>query len=414
MTSTHALVQTARVTSVILPTACDYSSPHSKSNRCPQVVAPRRSCISGGVRLGAGAASFHVGQVIVEFTRQLGAGQALNADQVAVAVSALADERGLLTDKAAFLTALAKKGETADEIAAFARELRNRSVQLPLPADFRAGQEVLDVCGTGGDRLNTFNISTTVALVCAAAEVVVAKHGNRAITSQSGSADVLEALGISIDLEPAAAAESLQRHGFVFLFAPKFHPSFKGIGPARRLCAEQGQRTIFNFLGPLWNPVRPTAQLLGVSRPELTEPMARTLQVLGLRRAIVVAGEVPTPDGTRAHLDEFSTLGENTVAEFYQDRALSCCRWSPADLPLAPATLADLAGGDAQTNAGLIKDLLCGELMGPKLEAVLLNAGAALFVAGRARSIAEGWKVAEETIRSGAAAKKLRALQGST
>lgn len=346
-------------------------------------------------------------------TEQLRQSRSLTEDQVAEAVAQLVDEQVASEIKADFLSVLARKGETTGEIAAFARELRARSLAPPIDVETRA-REILDVCGTGGDRLNTFNISTTVALVVASAGITVAKHGNRAITSQSGSADVLEALGISIDLEPAAAAESLQRHGFVFLFAPKFHPSFKGIGPARRLCAEQGQRTIFNFLGPLLNPVRPTAQLLGVSRPELTEPMARTLQVLGLRRAIVVAGEVPIPDGTMAHLDEFSTLGENTVAEFYQDRALSCCRWSPADLPLAPATLADLAGGDAQTNAGLIIDLLCGELMGPKLEAVLLNAGAALFVAGRARSIAEGWKVAEETIRSGAAAKKLRALQGST
>src|SRR5207244_11444332 len=193
--------------------------------------------------------------------------------------------------KADFLTALARKGEPTGEIAAFARELRDRSIQPPLDAATRA-REVLDVCGTGGDRLGTFNISTTVSIIVASAGVTVAKHGNRAITSQAGSADVLEALGRRIDLEPDEAARSLRDHQFAFFFAPKYHPAFKNITPARKLCAERGQRTIFNFLGPLLNPARPSAQLIGVPRAELCEPIARVLQSLGVRRGMVCRGQV--------------------------------------------------------------------------------------------------------------------------
>src|SRR5439155_7462405 len=186
---------------------------------------------------------------------------------------------------------LASKGETTEEIAAFACELRAKSIKPPLDLETRS-REILDVCGTGGDRLNTFNISTTVALICAAAGVTVAKHGNRAITSQAGSADVLEALGIRIDLAPAEAAASLRERHFAFFFAPHYHPAFKQIAPARKLCADRGQRTIFNFLGPLLNPARPSAQLIGVPRPELCEPVARVLESLGPRRGWVGCGEV--------------------------------------------------------------------------------------------------------------------------
>jgi len=230
--------------------------------------------------------------VLEPLIQQLSEGKALSAAQVTDAVAALTSESISVESKAALLTALAKKGETPEEISAFAHELRARSIQPPLDAETRA-QEILDVCGTGGDHLGTFNISTTVAIVCAAAGVLVAKHGNRAITSKSGSADVLEALGIRIDLSPAEAAASLRDHGFAFFFAPNYHPAFKHIAPARKLCAERGQRTIFNFLGPLLNPVRPTAQLLGVPKPELCAPLAQVLQSLDLRRGMVVCGEIP-------------------------------------------------------------------------------------------------------------------------
>ena len=334
--------------------------------------------------------------------------RSLSDEQVKAAVEALVDETVPATIKAEFLTALARKGETTEEIAAFARALREKSVVPPLDSETRA-REILDVCGTGGDRLGTFNISTTVALVCAAAGVTVAKHGNRAITSKSGSADVLEALGIKIDLSPAEAARSLCEHNFAFFFAPNYHPTFKHIAPARKLCAERGQRTIFNFLGPLLNPARPTAQLIGVPRPGLCEPIARVLQSLGLRRGMVVCGEVS--GGTEiGNLDELSTLGTNTVAEFYQERGFTCSTLAPEQFLLQPATLADLVGGDRNANAEIVRSILHGEERGPKRDAVLLNAGAALFVAGGVKSITEGWELAGQTIDSGQATARLREL----
>ena len=321
-----------------------------------------------------------------------------------MAVNALTTETVPIESKAAFLTALAKKGESQEEISAFAGELRNRAVTPPLDVETRS-REILDVCGTGGDHLGTFNISTTVAIVCAAAGVTVAKHGNRAITSKAGSADVLEALGIKIDLSPAEAARALREHGFAFFFAPNYHPAFKYIAPARKLCAERGQRTIFNFLGPLLNPVRPTTQLMGVPRRELCEPIAHVLQSLGVRRGMVVSGTVGT-----AQLDELSTLGPNTVAEFYQARGFAMSTLDPNQFPLQTATLADLIGGDREANAQIIRRILNGEDRGPRRDAVLLNTGAALFVAGRARSISEGWELAAEVIDSSKAVAKLRAL----
>jgi len=336
----------------------------------------------------------------------------LTDEEVRLAVAQLVDESVSALTKANFLTHLARKGETTGEIGAFARELRSRSLQPVLDGQTRAGL-VLDVVGTGGDRLSTFNISTTVALLAAAAGVRVAKHGNRASTSPIGSADVMEALGIPFDLGPEEAAHSLRVHGFAFFFAPKYHPAFKHIVPARKLCAERGQSTIFNFLGPLLNPARPTAALIGVPRPDLCEPLACVLQSLGVRRAMVVCGAVPDEDGAVRHLDELSPLGPTTIAEFYQERALTCSALAPEPFPVQPAALADLRGGDREFNATIIRRILHGEERGPKRDAVLLNAAAALFVADRTRSLAEGWELAAETIDSGRARAKLAELQRS-
>jgi len=323
-----------------------------------------------------------------------------------LAIGQLTDEKIPAAVKADFLAALAQKGETPDEIAAFARALRDKSISPPLDPETRA-REILDVVGTGGDRLSTFNISTTVAILCAAAGVTVAKHGNRAVTSSVGSADVVEELGIKVDLSPADAARSLREHDFAFFFAPNFHPAFKNIAPARKLCAERGQRTIFNFLGPLLNPARPSASLVGVPRPELCEPMARALQSLGVRRGMVACG---LADGK--YLDELSTLGANHVAEFYQERGFAVSSLSPENFPLQAATLAALRGGDKFVNAEIIRHILRGDERGPKRDAVLLNAAAALFVAGKVKSFAGGWDLAAETIDSGAAAAKLAELAG--
>jgi len=345
--------------------------------------------------------------VLEELNRQLADAQPLTEEQVREAVELLIDEKIPAAIKADFLTALAQKGETPGEICAFVLALRSRSIAPPLEAETRE-REILDVVGTGGDRHGTFNISTTTALVCAAAGVTVAKHGNRAVTSQAGSADVLEALGVQIALSPAEAARSLREHHFAFFFAPAYHPAFKHIAPARKLCAERGQRTVFNFLGTLLNPVHASAMLVGVAQPGLCEPLAQVLQSLGVRRAMVVCGRA----GTAGYLDEFSTLGENTVAEFYQARGLAVSAMPPDFFPLQPARLADLLGGGKEQNAEIVRRILRGEECGPKRDAVLLNAAAALFVANQARSIADGWTLAAATLDSGKAAAKLVELGG--
>jgi anthranilate phosphoribosyltransferase len=342
-------------------------------------------------------------------TEQLKSGKSLSRSDVTYAVEVLAGEKVSVTIKAEFLTALAFKGETPEEIAAFAAALRELSIQPPIDAETRA-LEILDVCGTGGDRLNTFNISTSVALVVAAAGVPVAKHGNRAITSQCGSADVLEALGIKVDLQPDAAAKSLREHKFAFFFAPNYHPAFKNIAPVRKMCGEKGQRTIFNFLGPLLNPARPTAQLIGVPQPALCEPMARVLQNLGIRRGMVVSGGIADGELKSHHLDELSTLGTNIIAEFYHERGFSTSKLSHEELPLQRATLADLAGSDRFANAQIIRNLFEGNERGPKRDAVLLNAAAALFVADKAKSLSAGWNLAAEIIDSGKALQKVKDL----
>jgi anthranilate phosphoribosyltransferase len=342
--------------------------------------------------------------VLDALTRQLACNEALTEQQVGDAVAQLAGAAASAETKGAFLIALTRKGETTEEIAGFARALRCLAVEPPVDAETRARQ-ILDVCGTGGDRLNTFNISTTVALLAASAGVPVAKHGNRAVTSQAGSADVLEALGIKIDLTPERAAQSLREHDFAFFFAPHYHPVFKQIAPARRWCGERGQTTIFNYLGPLLNPARPALQLAGVPRPDLCPRLAEVLQSLGLRRGMVVCGSVPN-----GHLDELSTLGESTVAEFYQPRGLTTSSLLPAHFPIQPATLADLSGGDREDNAEVIRRLLRGQDRGPRRDATLLNAAAALFVAEKCRSLTEGWALAAELIDSGKAWAKLQAL----
>jgi anthranilate phosphoribosyltransferase len=329
--------------------------------------------------------------------------------QVFEAVEQLVDENIPALAKARFLASLAIKGETIEEIVAFARALGAKAIRPEFDREGQGG-EVLDVVGTGGDRLSTFNISTTVALLAAAAGVRVAKHGNRASTSTIGSADVMEALGLPFDLGPADAARCLREHGFAFFFAPKYHPAFRHIIPARKICAAQGQSTIFNLLGPLLNPAQPTAMLLGVSRPELCEPIARVLQSLGVRRAMVVCGKVPGENGPR-YLDELSTLGVSRVAEFYQERASITSELIPELFPIQPASLQDLRGGDRQQNASIIQQVLGGNERGPKRDAVLLNAAAALFVAGRARSLLAGWELAATVIDSGQARRKLNELR---
>jgi anthranilate phosphoribosyltransferase len=343
--------------------------------------------------------------VLKELARSLRNAVPLEETDICSAVSALVDETISAEEKAEFLIALARKGETPEEIAGFAKELRQRAIQPDLDPETRKG-EILDVCGTGGDRLDTFNISSTVALVAAAAGATVAKHGNRAITSKAGSAEVLEELGIAVNLTPTQAAASLREHNFAFFFAPAYHPAFKNIAPGRKLCAERGERTVFNLLGPCLNPARPTAQLVGVPRPEFTLPVAKVLQALGVRRAMIVCGAAG-----EAWIDEISTLGPTDIAEFYQDRGFNTSTIQVEDFGLHRAQLADLKGGDRKENAEIIRRILRNEDRGPKRDAILLNAGAALFVAGLVKSIVEGIDLARMTIESGKAMEKLEELR---
>jgi len=350
--------------------------------------------------------------VLEPLIQKLAKPEHLTEADVSMAVEKLIDEHVEPAVKADFLSRLALKGETPAEIAAFARELRRHAVEPKLDGALR-NRPILDVVGTGGDRLSTFNISTAVALTAAATGVLVAKHGNRASTSLIGSADVIEALGIPFDLGPEDAVLSLEQNGFAFFFAPKYHPAFRHVIPARRLCAERGQSTIFNFLGPLLNPAQPSAMLVGVPRPELCEPLAEVLQRLGVRRAMVVCGSARDETGVVRYLDELSPLGVTTVAEFYQEHGLTCSTFSPESFAMQPATLTDLRGGERELNATIIRSVLSGKDRGPKRDAVLLNAAAALFVAGAAGSLTAGWDLAAAVIDGGQASAKLELLRRS-
>lgn len=288
--------------------------------------------------------------------------------------------------------ALRMKGETPDEIAGFAEAMRSR-----VPPLHTKRKPLLDTCGTGGDNAGTFNISTTVAIVVASCGVAVAKHGNRAVSSRTGSADVLESLGVGIDLAPNDAARSLDALGITFLFAPNYHGALRhAVGPRREL----GVRTVFNVLGPLTNPAGATRQLLGVYSATLVQPIAEVLRTLGSERAMVVHGH----DG----MDELTVFGRNHVAEL-ENGEIRRYEVDPAELGLAHTDRAGVAGGTAAENAAKIRAILGGE-KGAGRDIVVLNAAAALVVGGAARTLAEGVSRAQEAIDRGAAARKLADL----
>lgn len=294
--------------------------------------------------------------------------------------------------KAALLIALRMKGEEPAEIAGAASAMRRRAVRIP---HSRLG--VVDTCGTGGDGRGTFNISTAAALVAAAAGVPVAKHGNRSVSSKSGSADVLAALGVKIDVTPEVAGRALDEIGIAFLFAPVLHPAMREVMPVRR---ELALRTVFNVLGPLTNPAGARRQLMGVYAPQLVERIGRVLAELGAEHALVVHGD----DG----LDEISTTGTTRIAEV-KNGAVRTFTLEPEDLGVPRATLADLAGGGPEENAAAMKKLLAGE-PGPIADIVIANAGAAIWVGGLAEDLPGGAALAREALASGAAASKLEEL----
>lgn len=291
-----------------------------------------------------------------------------------------------------FLIGLRMKGETVDEIAAAARVMRELATRVEV-----AGPYLVDTCGTGGDGASTFNISTASALVAAAAGARVAKHGNRSVSSSSGSADVLEAAGVRLDLEPQQVAACIEQVGVGFLFAPQHHSAMKhAIGPRR----EMRVRTLFNLLGPLTNPAGAPNQVLGVFSPLWVEPLARVLKQLGSEHVLVVHAE----DG----LDEISIAGPTRIAELHNGE-ISVYTVEPEDFGLQSSGLESIAVADAQASLNMIRGVLAGE-PGPASDIVALNAGAALYAAGRADSLAAGIELAAETIRSGKAAGTLDEL----
>lgn len=330
--------------------------------------------------------------MIKEAIARIVLGEGLQEKEMMAVMTEVMEGEATPAQIAAFITALRIKGETVAEVTGAARIMRQKAVRI----DARSSV-VVDTCGTGGDGQNTFNISTTAAFVVAAAGLTVAKHGNRAVSSGCGSADVLEALGVRIDAAPEIVEESLQQIGIGFLFAPRLHGAMKhAIGPRREI----GIRTIFNMLGPLTNPAGATAQLIGVYNPMLTEMFASVLKNLGTKRAFVVHGS----DG----LDEATVTGETRVSEL-REGLVATYNIDPMELFGESFAAADLRGGDAEANARITTAILGGE-SGARRGIVVLNAALAIVAGGKAEGIREGIAVAESCIDSGAAREKLRAL----
>lgn len=301
--------------------------------------------------------------------------------------------------KADFLTKLAEKGESAAEVAGLAKRYRQ------LARDPELGEwsdEAIDVCGTGGDKQHTFNISTTVTFVVAAAGIPVLKHGNRSITSRCGSSNLLEAIGIDISADNERLKRSMQELGFCFMFAPAFHPAFKEIVPVRQTLAEKGQRTVFNILGPLINPAKPAYQLLGVFSDSVMDLMAGAEQSLGLKAGLIAHCDL----GTEGGMDEFSVAGDNLARGFGGLSSLSE-RWSPEKMGVERGKLSDLKGGDAAENMEILDRLLDGSAPKALQDSVAINAAAAFFIVGRHESIEAGLPEARDLLLGGAVRKKI-------
>jgi anthranilate phosphoribosyltransferase len=329
-----------------------------------------------------------------EVLGRLVSGRDLTADEAGTALGEVLTGVATSAQIAAFITALRIKGETVEEMTGLVRAMLAHAEPLPLsvPGD------VVDTCGTGGDRSRSINVSTMAALVVAGAGAKVCKHGGRAASSAAGSADVLEALGVAIDLGPAGVARCIEEVGIGFCFAPRYHPAMRFAGPVR---SELGVATVFNFLGPLANPARARRQVVGVSDPAMAEKMLGVLVANGCRRAMVVHGA----DG----LDELSTTGPSTVLEFGEDGQVRGFVVDPSEMGLARATLDDLRGGDATANADVVRGVVAGE-KGPHRDIAVLNAAAGLVVAGLSADLAAAVEQAAAVIDAGAARDALEGL----
>src|SRR5207249_2676240 len=341
--------------------------------------------------------------IITEAVRALVDRRDLTRIEAAAAMEAIMTGAATGAQIGAFLTALRMKGETVEELIGFAQVMRQKVVRIRARGDDVAGisgtdrEMLIDTCGTGGDATGTFNVSTATAFVVAGAGLRVAKHGNRSVSSLCGSADVVETLGVSLDLAPLKVARCVEEVGIGFLYAPLLHTAMKHVMAARR---EMGVRTVFNMLGPLTNPAGANAQLIGVYADSLCDPLARVLAELGTIRAYVVHGA----DG----LDEITNTGESHIAEVHEGVVRSA-RVRPEDFGMPRASIADLQGGDREENARIIRQVLGGET-GPRRDIVLMNAAAALVVGGKARDLKEGVGLAADSVDSGKAAGKLSAL----
>ena len=329
---------------------------------------------------------------IQEALARLLEGRDLSQDEARRVMNAIMEGEATPAQMGGFLVALRLKGETADEIAGCAEAMRAHVLAVRPARD-----DLVDTAGTGGDGARTFNISTAAALVAAAAGAGVAKHGNRAVSSESGSADVLEALGFRLELPPPRIEQSIDELGFGFLFAPSHHPAMRHAAPVRR---ELATRTVFNVLGPLTNPAGARAQVVGVYAPELVETIASVLARLGARRAFVVHGA--------GGIDELSPAGPNLVCEVADGR-VERREIDPADFGVPRCSSAELAGGTPAENAAFVREVFAGA-PGAKREAVLLNAAGAIAASGRADDLEEGYAFAAEAVDSGAAAERLEAL----
>lgn len=323
-------------------------------------------------------------------------GQNLSQDQMGSMLTDIFSGEIKEAQIGAFMAALATKGETFEELAGAARAMRRKAVRIQA-----LSKNVIDTCGTGGDSSGSFNISTTTAFVVAGAGVTVAKHGNRSISSKCGSADVLEALGVNLNIDPEIVEEAINEIGIGFMFAPMYHGSMKYAGKARQDC---GIRSIFNMLGPLTNPAAASCQILGVYAPDLTEMFARALKLLGVERAFVVHGHDGMDEITTTDLTRISELCDNTIKSYDLD---------PLNYFEDYADPFDLKGGDVKTNAAIIRDILSGK-RGPKQNIVLLNSGVGLVAAGVAKTIEEGISLARQAIESGKALEKLELLSQYT
>jgi anthranilate phosphoribosyltransferase len=323
-------------------------------------------------------------------------GRDLAPAQAAAVMNVMMEGQATPAQIGGFLTALRAKGETPEEIAAFARVMRDHAVHV----NPQVSGTLVDTCGTGGDGAQTFNISTAAAFVAAGAGITVVKHGNRGVSSRCGSADVLTALGVDISVDPGRQAAIVQETGIVFLFAPSHHPAMKHVMATRQ---DLGCRTVFNLLGPLANPAGADAQVLGVYRKDLTRPVAEVLRLLGASRAMVVHG---------SGLDEITVTGETDVAEIDGGKIREYTV-APEMFGLARAAPSDLAGGGPEENACIIRTVLDGT-PGPARDIVLMNAAAAIYVGGRAATLAEGIRLAAKSIDSGNAREKLDALVRAT